>query len=426
MKKFFTALTATVVVAGMFAFVACSSDTESTGGTNDAPRNAANGGSAGAGTSGAGAEGTTPNVPPTEVTRERTRQEIGRDVDLRLPVSMVEQTVSLHDGNSFRISRDGVLYNIDRNGNDTIVATGVRHVVRNGVSSTQRGGPTAFWITDDNVLYTWGNTRGGLKGDGRGTGAAIEDRLQPYRLMENVADAQIMHYDRGIGFALQLDGTLHTWGEGIATPQVVATGVARITVDGLGSPGFQTKSGHFYSFIDGNGNLNRTNPTRLLGVSVYDIVTVTTIRVALYVNSDNELVRRNRAGYYEVIATNVLSVGGTGSGSYFITQDGGLWIIAMFEEFGQPVGYHMGAPVGIAYDRATHIADNVALAGDGFYLTTSGDLWTWDSSNRTPALAHSGVVHASSWGNFVHFADGRFRDPWQYVDDVREIRTRVW
>jgi len=321
---------------------------------------------------------------------------VGEYTDLELP--LVIRTVTYlrgTGGNSrpIRITTDGLLQRWPAGRGVTeweTLASNVRSVVRNSTGGL-------LYIKDDNTLWGFGPNSRGQLGDGIGLDRSYNE---PHLILENVANVSTGYH---AFYAVLMDGTLMTWGNGNFYPIHIADNVVLVFGEaGFGNTRFQKSNGGIYNFSRVSGNVTRRIPQpvrylRGLGATSY------------LINYEHTLIRRHvritGAVDYEVIATNVASVfnhHGGSSNIHFITLDGVLW------GMGDNNRGQLGDGTVVPRREPVQIAENVVRARPYSFLKQDGTYWTWSRSNPTPQQVAENIATAVGelWaGHFIHRYD---------------------
>jgi len=301
--------------------------------------------------------------------------------DLSLPIIVQERTfyAPFWPQQVFYISTDGEFIQgwLTNQGYEwETIDTNVRSFKRNPLY------PLAlFYIKDDNTLWGVGPNRNGLLGDGTGI-----DRDEAVLVLENVAS---VHLFVTVAYALQIDGTLWTWGSGNFSPVHVADNVAHIIDTDRHDRRiiyFQANNGGIYRRM-ADGEI-----VRIIPEPVYYITTTLTH----FINLERSLIHRVE---YEEIATNVANVFlSTRNNLFFITSDGVLW------GMGDNRDGELGDNTRVPRPEPVRIAEDVVYARAYAFLKQDGTFWTWNQSNPTPQQTFENVVKVD--GTHMHFTDG--------------------
>jgi hypothetical protein len=323
-----------------------------------------------------------------------------------LPV-VIRNTVFIGSGNvlATRITSDGILQSGRLGGRPQAwewetIETGVRSFALNTGSSAG-----LFYIKDDNTLWGFGSNSNGLLGDGTGV-----NRDEPVLIMENVAWLYVIRSE--IAYALQLDGTLWTWGRGNFAPVHVADDVVNYLPNENRHENrfvYQTRTGGIYSCsLDGTITRALSNPVVEIKILSNPNFFYNFGDFADFINAEQELIRQtvdlsldfDRVIKYEVIATGVESMfPATGNNLFWITFDGTLW------GMGDNTNGELGNSTKVPQREPVQIAENVVYARAYAFLKNDGTFWTWNQDNPTPQQVLTNVAMEVDGVIFLH--DGR-------------------
>lgn len=296
---------------------------------------------------------------------------------LNLPITMTEQTMDTH----WYIAENGDLIRIVQN-REEVIATGVRSLYNHS--------GTFFHITENNDLYGWGSNTQGRLGDGTGV-----DRDTPVHILDNVAKVGRGHGRAGTihardMWAIQTDGTFLTWGWNIFYPTVQTEGIVAylralyvLRYDGIV---INYRSGAVWADSPiYAGEFSRGGP------EVFCYITINSDRRLSWTTFDTLSRQRMRGG---PMGDDVVAINTAYSGSYgrlpsfhFISEDGTLW------GFGSNHQGTLGdGTVVPRTEEPVKIAESVASVGSYGFLTTNGELWTWNRNNPMPEMVRDDVV----------------------------------
>jgi len=335
---------------------------------------------------------TTESANPTQSDTATTpNTQTGPTANLSLPLVVTESTfmTNEHGMAIYRITTDGILQS-NWTGSWEDIDTNVRSFLRT-TNSHGYSNAVTFFIKNDNALWGFGNNRDGRLGDGTGM-----DRDEPVHILDNVA--QVYSWG-GRAYALQVDGTLMTWGNGNFEPVFLAENVVNMSFTPNEPPFYQTNNGTIYTLRnDSAGELEIQEPVyafEILGVERW------------YINSENVLVRANRgavteiaAGVEKLFTSEILH----GRRAFILKQDGSLWGIGDNERG------ELGDGTRVPRDEPVWIADNVAVAQAYGFLKHDGTFWSWNQDDPTPQQLFDNVAffaESRSVRGYVHFQDGR-------------------
>jgi len=382
-----------------------------------------------------------PNAPePSVPTMPAGAQDFEMiDADLGLPIRTTETTFA-HLGVVQRITADNILQ--QRSSNTFIdIDTNVRTFAHATVGNVQ----TTFYIKNDNTLWGMGQNAQGLLGDGSGV-----NREEPIHIMDNVAAIYIWGTSTGVAYAVQLDGSLWTWGGGRFYPVQIAENVASILDRDFSTAIVHKRTGFVYrvNHMQGNSPMSEPEITRMLPVPAL-YVTMPRGHVGrvnhglLYIDAERNLMQRHYrlVGGVNVefvneehIASNVESVFvsrglySTGPQNMLILKtDGSLWGV------GPNRNGDLGDGTRVPREEPVQIAENVAIivqkvsdAGRMAFIKQDGTYWAWNANDPTPQHTLDGVVMVLN--NVMQFDDGRVivnTGAWNEteIDNVKLPRT---
>ena len=339
-------------------------------------------------------------------------------IDLNLPISVTNCTFADQSGwgsNGFIycINTNGTLFLRDQYSRWSEIDSNVKSIECAGSSSFP-----VFFIKNDDSLWGYGSNHNGILGDGTGV-----DRDAPVKILDDVAKSWYGgdHMNGNRAFALKKDKTLWVWGGENFSPVHCADDVVDVrvyTAYGYVCAFVQFSSGAITNWADIGQEWVAPTPFSIYGFTG-------TIASEKVQKSGNNYVDENRGigGYYisddrtlflsqwgyndpysskkkyvetkTEIADNVKSIIDIGNNQtyMFIKMDGSLWGMGN-NEAGQ-----LGDGTKLNREEPIKIADNVESATQYAYLTTSGELWTWDSTNPTPIMTLENVAEVKYESN---------------------------
>ena len=335
-------------------------------------------------------ETTTPTQPPVSTTI--------LDLSLTAVETTVNQKTAITDW--FVITSNGTLQS-GRSG------TTPQEVISENVRTFANANGAIAFIRDDNTLWTVGDNRNGLLGDGTGV-----DQSEPVLILENAAIVAVATDTVASRFfvALQTDGTLWFWGDGTFEPLLIDNNVVDFVVLAGDAIVYQLRSGEVYGYLRsmmGNWRQRQVLPypvRRIVGGEplISDLVNFDHTSLSAYINTDNVFILHG-----EEITDNAYDViFGSGNHIFILKTDGSLW------GMGNNSNGELGDGTKVPRDEPVHIADNVVLVHGRSYLRQDGTLWTWTSDNPTPQQEFENVATFSNGGGqygetgFVLFQDG--------------------
>ncbi|MCL2405612.1 MAG: hypothetical protein FWC92_08705 [Defluviitaleaceae bacterium] len=354
-------------------------------------------------------------LPLGMITTGRTDIVIGNfgtaETGLTLPLSTTSTThMQQGSGPHYQITHSGDLRTVSWTSRDGFTFT----YIDSNVRSIELIGTTVFYIKNDNSLWGYGSNSNGLLGIG-----TTIDQDEPVRILDNVIELQV---DKGLRnwiiYALRADRTLWRWGNGELSPVLVTEDVANFFGTYANRPAIQKTNGFIFSLP----NVTRVFRFPMLeAVGLHDRLSNTSL---FYINEDGTLYQRaaRARGRGSAVAENVKSLWGDYNNLHFITTDGSLWGIGNNRE-GQ---LGDGTTISRA-ETPVRIASNVVRAGNFFYVTANGELWTWSSINPNPAMSLSNVALTLNMSTSHASATGRTLDGTIQLNDGSLImRYATW
>ena len=293
-------------------------------------------------------------------------------INLNLPLTIRETTYRIHTGwggTTWRITMDGILQRYvagawNRPSEWMDIDTDVRSLysLHNNVT---------FYIKNDNTLWGFGSNTQGLLGDGTGV-----DRSEPVLILNDVATVNLYNT---IFYAITTDKRLVTWGGGNFEPVYVASNII----------GFFNNLSQIVHSTD--GNIHQIGCDHSLTQFSQEPIFQGLIRsswgvisLAYHINSTHSLIRRQQVEggrwiEYVEIASYVSDIFELANQNiFFIRQDGTLW------GMGTNRDGELGDGTRVPRNEPVQIAENVAHAGNNFFLTRDNALWIWNSNYPTP------------------------------------------
>jgi hypothetical protein len=293
------------------------------------------------------------------------------------------------------------------------IATDVRSVT---------AGNANFYITNDNMLWGYGNNIEGVLGDGTGVG-----RDEPVFIMENVA--AVYYAGHVLVYAIKTDGTLWTWGNGNFSPVHIADDAVNVFGEEGAYSYFQTSNGNIFRVAREGQAVELLFPEPAYDFD-WQFGDQHTIH---FINSERALIRRTaRHGedaVYEEIATGVYSLFPIDrSNLYFTTLDGTLW------GMGDNRNGELGDGTRVPRNEPVQIAENISQTWRYSFLKQDGTFWTWNQNDPVPQQVLENVATAvQPFGININVLlnDGRvFQNFGQShqseFDSVRIPQTRTW
>jgi len=346
----------------------------------------------------------------------RNWRDAGRNVNtgLTLPITTINTTV-------IRGSTNDVSHYIAPNGDfREVVRTGWRepntyNIIDTNVRSIEvMQGAATLYIRDDNSLWGFGNNAGGFLGTG--TGVNVD---APTMILENVAKVLVLPGVMGNisthhVFAIRTDRTLWMWGSNEFSPVQVAEDVVAFHNSSVhGNINIQKSDGVWFRFNAHRNEVVRIHPFAVLDFVGSDIFRPTS-GSGFYINNENALVSLTFSGGsrrdQNVIAHDVVSLGGTQANMFFIDTNSNLWGL------GTNAAGELGDGTKVPrQDTPVRIAENVICAGLYYYLTANGEFWLWCSENPTPEMYLENV--SSVLNNRAQPWTGRSFEFWIFLND---------
>jgi hypothetical protein len=299
-----------------------------------------------------------------------------------------------------------------------------------------------FYLTDDNVLFGYGDNYNGQLGDGTGVNDSEDEG--PIQIMSDVAN--VYQFDDTI-HAIKIDGSFWSWGN---NKNESLPGLRKIVYEPINPFGAEfkavktnyggtvlTKSGELIVFRDDlkfMPKLTDSSNTVVYGVKDYTIVDQYNLYV-LHGNGDLIHYYYDTSYYfrgykYKIISTDVIdfTVDTVYKKDYchFIKSDNTLWAV------GENSSGTLGDGTKIDRDKPVKIADNVkkSFPVDSVsisfgslvpaYLTLDNELWGWSDTKPTPVLMKENIADYYAKTHMYLYTDGTMKD-----SEDRTIETNV-
>lgn len=313
--------------------------------------------------------------------------------DLQLPLVAEECTYFV----DYCITADGVLREIS---GEKVSQIGIDTNVRSFSMRNQGKNDTLLYIKEDNTLWAVGNNTQGLLGDGTGV-----DRTEPVNILDDTAEVGVFSTTLRINeyneyaYAIKTDKTLWVWGgnefyEPVKIAENVVKYISAWDANAMKRALFLRGSGYIFDF-ETRKDLESDNKYGIT-MPVYDL-TFSNLNNKSWIGEDgtiwdNGILMAGCEGAVKFKANSSVSQFGQVLAELtakYLKSDNTLWGYGG-NTFGQ-----LGDGTKIKRDMPVKIADDVAEIGHSpyhllnsivtfSYLTTSGELWIWDSNNPTP------------------------------------------